>query len=287
MQLVEAYARAVDILRDAGIDSFTSNARLILMDLTGVDENIFFTGGAGPELSDETQRILWNRIKRRADGEPLELVLGWTYFFDSKFFIEPGVFNPRPDTEVLVEHALEYLQSVEGEGPLSCMDLCCGSGVVGLSVALSDERVRLISTDISADAVALTRRNIEYHDLEDRARAEQTDLYPEEHTHDGLCALILANPPYISREEGLKLPREVVDYDPPSSLYGGEDGLDPHRRILERLPEFLRKGGAVMMEIGWKQGDASRKVFESAGLSSVQIFDDYAGHSRVATGVLP
>jgi release factor glutamine methyltransferase len=284
MKLADAYARTVDILREAGIENYTSNARLLLMDLTGVDEQVFFTREDGPEVPTENEEVLWKKVERRAQGEPIELVLGWTYFFDNRFYVESGVFNPRPDTEVLVEQALKFLKTIDGDRPLACVDLCCGSGVVGLSLAISDMRLRFALTDVSPQAVALTGRNIEYHELTERVTVEQSDLFPQ---NAGRADLIVSNPPYISREEGLNLPSEVVDYDPPSALYGGEDGLDVHRRVLEGLSDRLKSGGALLMEIGWKQGESSRALFENAGLKDVHVYEDYAGHTRIVAGVMP
>lgn len=220
------------------------------------------------ELTREQLAELGALAERRASGEPLQYILGVWYFMGLPFFVRPGALIPRQDTEVLCEHALALARAL---GYQSALDLCCGSGCIGVSLAALGA-LGVTSADISADCAALTQENARENGVSiDVRTGDLFDCTPE--TFD----LIVCNPPYLSGEEMRALQREVT-FEPRLALDGGADGLAFYRRIAAQYRAHLNPGGALLLEIGCTQAEEVCALFEGA-----QVKHDYAGKARVVT----
>lgn len=229
----------------------------------------------------------WRRIERRASREPLQYILGTTEFMALPFLARPGVFVPRPDTEVLVEHAEKKLRALALHEPALVLDLCCGSGVIGVAIAKRVPNAGVTAVDVSDAAVELTADNAAHNGVSDRVRLVHDDAIEYlERTADRFAA-ILCNPPYIASGELAGLPREVRDHEPMLALDGGRDGLDFYRRAIPRMVRCLLPGAFVMVEIGDTQGTAVSALFEAAGFSGIRVIKDLAGRDRVVCGGAP
>lgn len=217
-------------------------------------------------------------LERRRAGEPLQHVTGRQDFLGLDLTVEPGVFVPRPETEGLVEAALDVL----GRRPAPIVvDVGTGTGAIALAIARARPDARVIATDASPAAVDLARRNAERLGLAvDVRRGDLLDPVPPELR--GCLDLILSNPPYLEPADAPELPPDVRA-DPPEALYGGTSF---HARLADAAGSWLARGGWLVVEIGDRQGPVVRARFE-ATLEAVRILPDLAGSDRVAVGRRP
>jgi release factor glutamine methyltransferase len=234
-------------------------------------------------MNDQSLSSFWELIKRRARREPLQYILGNTSFMSSVYQVRPGVFVPRPETEVLVEHALELLFEVPLDRPLSVLDLCCGSGIIGVALADRIGNLAVTSVDASPEAVELTESNAGYTRVAERVTLVCEDAFEYLGRSDARFTAILCNPPYIATPELATLPPEVRDFEPRAALDGGPDGLDFYRRVIPMLPAHLASGGFVMFEIGNTQADAVSALLRGTGFANVEVSRDLSGRDRVVT----
>jgi len=233
--------------------------------------------------------IYFEWIDRRTQREPLQQIVEETEFMSLRLEMADGVFVPRPETETLVEAALSFLESRSIFEPIAALDLCCGSGAIGVSLAHLISNLSVCAVDIDIDAVMLTRRNARLVGVSERLEAAQVDAISLLEQGFGenwpAFSVIACNPPYIATGDLGSLPPEVRIWDPPEALDGGLDGLDFYRRVIPLLHRRLVSGGAVAFEIGDTQGEAVSQMLCNAGFGEVDIIPDYAGRDRVVIGI--
>ena len=210
-------------------------------------------------------KLLEPLIERRLSGEPLQYVLGEWEFYGLPFYVDETVLIPRPDTERLAETALSLLS----EDRRDVLDLCCGSGCIGITLAALGG-ARVTAADVSADALAMTERNARRNGV--AVKTVQSDLFD---SVEGTFDLIVSNPPYLSKEE-MDTMEPGLRYEPALALYGGEDGLDFYRQIAKEYRRFLRPGGALLLEIGYTQKEAVEALYGTG-----ECVYDYGGNPRV------
>jgi release factor glutamine methyltransferase len=217
------------------------------------DEEATLLGGAATTASD-----LDALLARRIAGEPLEYLLGWAVFCGLRIAVEPGVFVPRRRTEFLVDLAAAR---VAGEEHPIVVDLCCGSGAIG--VALADRRgIDAFATDIDPVAVRCAQAN-----LGERGRVFEGDLYaPLPSVLRGRVDLLTANAPYVPTSDIATMPREARLYEARATFDGGTDGLDVQRRIAEEASAWLKAGGHLLIETSDRQADCTAGILDLAGL---------------------
>ncbi len=215
-------------------------------------------------------------ILRRANREPLAYITGHQPFMSLDFDIDPSVLVPRQETEKLVEVALERVK------PLSdarVADICCGSGVIGVSIAKYAPQARLSGTDISEGAVRLSASNAAKNGVGERCSFFRGDLF--EPLKGAAFDLIVSNPPYIRSGDIDGLQPEVSRFEPRAALDGGADGLEFYRRIAEGAPAFLAPNGALMLEVGMGQSEQVRGLL--GNFKNVRTVKDLSGIERVVT----
>ncbi|MEJ5260152.1 MAG: peptide chain release factor N(5)-glutamine methyltransferase [Anaerohalosphaeraceae bacterium] len=224
-------------------------------------------------------------VKRAAEHEPIAYLVGRCEFYSLSLKITPDCLIPRPETELLVEKAVEFLR--RRPAPRQALDLCTGCGCIAAALAKNCKDLQITAVDISEAALAVATENIRRYNLEPSVRLLCGNLYePLIEELDGPCFdLIVSNPPYVSDAEYEKLAPNVKNYEPKQALCGGPDGLDFYRRILEQAGRFLKPDGAVMLEIGYEQGPAVKQMLEQSGLfASAEIQKDLAQKDRIAIG---
>ena len=244
-------------------------------------------------LPDNTCEEFLDLVARRAAGEPLQYITGTQEFMGLEFKVNPSVLIPRQDTETMVEDAIELIEkgTVRGEtyakaGALKdVLDLCCGSGAIGVSIAKLCSKTKVTCSDISEDALNVAKENAKSNSA--KVKFEKSDLF--EAFSGGLGKkkfdLIISNPPYIKSEVISTLQTEVKDHEPMMALDGGEDGLDFYRLIAEKAPDHLSKDGMLMMEIGHDQGeDVCRLLEDTERFEKVVCLKDLAGRDRIVIG---
>ncbi len=231
----------------------------------------------GCDIPVEVQRAFEKQVERRAQGEPLQYVMGSAAFHCVELAVGPGVLIPRPETEQLVEIALKHCPE-----NAEVLDLCTGSGAIALAMAKQRPATRFTGVDISEEALNYARKNRAELGL-DNVEFLQGDLFAP--LPSGVrYALITANPPYVSEADYEGLEAVVHDYEPRLSLVAEEDGLAVIRRIAEGAGDFLLPGGCLISEIGDEQGSRAADVFKKAGFEKVQVLADYSGHDCFVIG---
>lgn len=279
MTLTEWLKRAQTRLEACGCPDPRVDARRMAEDALGLTpQQLLFEGGEA--LARDPLYRLESMLDRRCAGEPLQYILGTADFMGLRFHVAPGVLIPRQDTETLVEAALIDLRGRDGAPQV--LDVCTGSGCIGLSLASLAPRARLTLSDASREALEIARENAKALGVEVEFR--HGDLFePLRHRRFDLIA---CNPPYIPRGQLDTLQREVR-FEPPMALDGGEDGLDFYRRIAAQAPEHMNRGAALYLEVGAGQHEAVAQMLRQAlPRAAVDTLPDLNGIRRVVTSKL-
>ena len=228
------------------------------------------------EVTEEQEERFRGLLMRRLAGEPLQYITGEQEFMGLSFHVDPRVLIPRLDTEILAEEALGYI----GGNPCSVLDLCTGSGAIGLSIAKLADGAQVTLTDVSCDALEVARLNAKKLGVEDKVTFVRSDLFE---AVDGSFDLIVSNPPYVRSDIIPTLDTEVKDHEPMLALDGGADGLDIYMKIVKEAADHLDENGCLMMEIGFDQADDIKKLIKEEGrFGEVRVIQDLAGLDRVA-----
>lgn len=248
----------------------------------------------------EYQEVLQDRlcdkyfelIDRRSKGEPVQYIMGCQEFMGLEFIVNENVLIPRQDTETLVEDALEIINtgSLRGEDmdvkrkEWDILDLCTGSGAIGVSLAGIANKVNVTCSDISEGAIKVAKENAQKHGLAKSMKFEQGDLFKpfNKHFRKQKFDMIISNPPYIKSSVIPTLQKEVCEHEPLSALDGGESGLDFYERIVSGVGSHLKKGGVLLMEIGNDQGEAVSGLLSRNGeFTSIRVLRDLAQRDRI------
>lgn len=221
-------------------------------------------------------------VQRRLRREPVAYITGRRQFYGLTLEVTPAVLIPRPETELLVEQALRWLEPLS-DRPCRVLDLCTGSGAIAVVLAARLSKCRVVATDLSAEALAVAVRNGSEHGVTDRIEFRQGDLWdavdPAETFH-----LIVSNPPYVSEEEYEDLEPNVRNHEPRLALVAPDHGMGLLSRIVAQAPRHLLPGAALGLEMGWRQGDGVEAEMRTHGFSRVERLPDLAGLERVAWG---
>lgn len=273
MTLSEAYAYGKDLLKQAGITEYETDAWLLLEGACGCTRNDYYLRGNVP-LKEE-QEALWREyVEKRAMRIPVQHILGVQEFMGLTFRVTPDVLCPRQDTEVLVEEALKYLRPGE-----QILDLCTGSGCILISLLHYGKDCTGIGSDLSKEALKVAKANAEA--LGVKCTFVHSDLFEN---IEGRFDMIVSNPPYIATKEIDSLMPEVRDREPRMALDGKEDGLFFYREIIREAHQYLKPEGRLLFEIGYDQGKAVSGLMKAAGFLGVQVIKDLAGLDRVVAG---
>ena len=217
-------------------------------------------------------------LRRLLEGEPLAYVMGNWEFYGLDLEVTPDVLIPRDDTCAVASLAIQKGLFLSTDPRI--LDLCCGSGCIGLAVAsrLKDARVTL--ADLSKEALAVAKRNCARNKLSGRVSCVQVNALEPAPGFLGKFDMIISNPPYITGNEMKQLPHSVIDYEPYMALYGGEDGLDFYRSIADHYTPALKPGGFLCLEFGMGQGNAVCRILEEKGYTILERTRDYNDRER-------
>lgn len=221
--------------------------------------------------------------QRHLDGEPVAYLIGEWEFYGLPLDVSESVLIPRPDTEVLAAQAIEYVTTLTTPRVL---DLCAGSGCIGLAVAANCPGAKVTLGEISEAALRVCRQNIRRNDLTAQAVSYQVNALEKPATHLGEFDCIVCNPPYIPDGDIASLDVSVKDYEPLLALGGGEDGLDFYRAIADKWREALKVGGRLYFEVGIGQSDDVLRIMRGSGFGDIQVVKDLNGIPRVVFGAL-
>ena len=229
-------------------------------------------------VGDETCAAMDAAVARLLAGEPLAYVLGEWEFYGMTLYVDHNVLIPRDDTVAVTELAIRKALFLE-QAP-RILDLCTGSGCIGLAVASRVRDAKVTLADISKDALAVARKNITAQHQTGRVMAVQADALGKPNAFLGKFDMIISNPPYIDSKDMEELDISVKDYEPHLALFGGNDGLDFYRAIAENFKAALKPGGYLCFEFGDGQGDDVCAILEHSGYTILERTNDYNGVER-------
>lgn len=280
----ELLREGIAALETAGIKEARADAERLFMDLLGESRAFLFLHGNDP-AAPEKEALYRSWIRRRAQGEPVQYITGLQEFMGLSFHVKPAVLIPRPETELLVEYALELAESLPAHPAI--LDMCCGSGAIAVSMAASLPDAVVTACDLSAEALRTAEENAVLNHAAERIVFLRTDMFDAaEPGTDSLSGrrfdMILCNPPYIPTDVIETLDVPVRDHEPRSALDGGADGLCFYRILAEQAWQHLDPGGILLMEIGYDQAAAvSRLLSETGRYININCRQDLAGRDRM------
>ena len=234
-------------------------------------------------VPDTVEQQVRRLAQRHLDGEPVAYLIGEWEFYGLPLDISESVLIPRPDTEVLVDRALACIKTLDEPRVL---DLCAGSGCIGLAIAKNAPGCHAVLGELDEGALRVCRQNIRRNDLSDRVAPLQVNAMAAPPRQLGTYDCILCNPPYIPTGDIAGLDVSVRDFEPHDALDGGEDGLDFYRAVSSLWREALHTGGMLFFEVGIGQADDVLRIMRSFGFGDLEITPDPAGIPRVVQGVL-
>ena len=261
-----------DDLQTAG-----SLARSLLSAITGKSKEQIIADRE-QYAGDDVCRAVESALERIRAGEPLAYVLGQWEFYGLQLYVDNHVLIPRDDTCAVASLAIKKGLFLEQNPRI--LDLCTGSGCIGLAVASRVKDAKVTLGDISREALAVAKKNITLNKLSGRVSAISMDALQPAPAFLGKFDMIVSNPPYITGAEMLELPPSVKDFEPHLALFGGEDGLDFYRAITENFTPALKPGGYLCYEFGMGQGDAVCRILEEHGYTILERSRDYNDRER-------
>lgn len=274
-------------LEARGIEGARHSMQSLMVHVLGCNRTWLYLHYEDP-LSEEKLVPLRELLKRRGKGEPLQHLLGSTEFYRREFRTDSRALIPRPETEELVEFALQMAPRRQG---MRVLDMGCGSGIIGITLALelAKQQPEIVMADISEAALSLTLENATA--LGAKVKTYRSDLFTAWDTPaegavqpPDLFNLVLANLPYVPEGEAVSA---EVQHDPATALYGGADGLDIVRRFVKDALPHLADRALVMLEVGHDQGEATRALMEELGYTQTRVLTDMSGKPRFPMGFAP
>lgn len=268
------------MLSAASVPAAAFDAELLLRRILGRDRAWILTHGKD-DLGEQERSLFDEAVRRRAAREPLQYITGIQEFRGIDFIVTPDVLIPRPETELVVEAALNIARKVPS--PM-IVDMCTGSGCIAVSIASELPGSRVFAADRDGRALTVARRNAQRHGVADRIRFLEGDLFApfDELDLRGKADVITANPPYVKAGDLDTLQPEVKDFEPETALVAGLKGTEIAERIIRTAPAYLTKSGALTMEMGSGQVEALREMIRGTGAyGTIEILKDLAGIDRV------
>jgi len=279
MKISETLKNAAEVLQANGVAEPVREAKSLLS--FALDKNqTFLIAHSEYELSFEEENLFQNVIKRRAGREPFQYIVGRQEFYELDFTVTSDVLIPRPETEMIVAAAIEFLENKPD--PRFC-EVGIGSGCIAVSILHSVKAASAIGLDISENALKVTKKNAETHRVSERLVLKISDVF--ENIRDEKFDLIVSNPPYIPGREIPELQSEVRDYEPLTALTDGGSGLSIIEKIIENAPQFLKSDGFLLMEIGINQAAQVRIMCNEKIWQTVEIVPDFQNIPRMLKAV--
>lgn len=278
MNIFEAYNKTKKELEASGIEDYVFEAKQIIKHITGFSNSEILMNYTN-QLTEYQSNNLTAIIKQRAIRYPLQYIFGEWAFYGREFYVGPGVLVPRADTETLVDVCLKYLENTENPAVL---DLCAGSGCIGITLALEKAGAAVTLVEKFPEAARYAERNIKRLGV-DNAVLVCGDVLNGA-ANDKNYDLIVSNPPYIPKNE-METVSPEVHYEPETALLGGEDGLDFYRAIIAEYKKALKPGGMLAFEVGAGEAAATQRLLYNAGFKEINNAKDLGGISRVVYGL--
>ncbi len=263
-------------LRKKGIEEAPLDARLLISHIIPVTE-IDFAINADQTVSNEQQNLIDILVQKREKRIPMSQIFGEKEFWSLSFKVTRDTLTPRPDSETLIEVALNEFE--DKNATLSILDLGTGSGCLLLTLLSELKNATGLGIDVSASAIKVANENATNLSLNNRATFLKSDWF-EKLSKTKKFDLIIANPPYIGLNEKPELTPEVCEHEPYSALFAGEEGLDDYRIIAADISSYMSEKSIIILEIGYRQSSAVKDIFEQKGFKNINVFQDLGGRDR-------
>jgi len=280
----DVYLRLRKKLKNAGIEAPDFEARLIVAHGAGKTREQILAMSKIYATDPKIRETIDISVERRLTGEPLAYVLGEWEFYGIPILVNENVLIPRIDTEILARESINLLNRKVWQTRF--LDLCAGSGCLGIAVAANVPGCRIVMADVSEQALAVCRSNMLASNLSRNITAIEADAMKVPPSLLGAFDVISSNPPYIPTDEILTLDKSVKDYEPVSALDGGKDGMDFFNAIAEKWRKLLKPGGNMAFECGKGQATEVRYIMKQHGFTDIKVYKDTLGIERVVTGMV-
>lgn len=276
MNISDAIASAAEELENAGIPDPVREAGSLVQFAIARDR-AFVVSHPEYELTDQELKIFTDAVSRRVAREPYQQIVGRQEFCSLDFVVTPDVLIPRPETETLVERAIEII----GEREARILEIGVGSGCISVSILKNCPKVSVLAVDISRAAIEVAKRNAAMHGVDGRLTIEDSDVYDDLDPQQ--FELIVSNPPYVPLADIATLQPEVRDHEPHVALTDGSSGLSIIERIVAGAPEYLKPQGHLLIEIGFGQHERVDSLFDRGIWTHVEFLADLQGIPRIVT----
>lgn len=282
LNIIKAMKKAQTLLDEAGIGASQLEAGMLMAHLLGCERTHLYLDRdrvlAFQEIED-----YFNMVDKRIQGTPIHYIIGYREFMGLKFYVNENVLIPRPDTEVLVEHVINYCRN-SGMHFLKILDIGTGSGAIAVSLAKYIENCQVTAIDIDDKALQVAKKNGIVHGVDDRIEFIQGDLFCPLMESKDKFHIMVSNPPYIPTADIEKLEIQVKDYEPIKALDGGREGLDFYMRLAKDAPNFLHDGGLWAVEVGYNQAQQVAEILREQGCyHDIEFIKDLSGYNRVVS----
>lgn len=282
MKLNDVLSKSIQFFKEKGFDSARLEAELLISHALKLKRIELYTKFDSP-LTDAEVQTCRDYLKRRVAGEPVAYIVKEKGFFGLNFIVEPGVLIPRPETELLVEAALNYIKSQKLTAP-RILDLGAGSGCIGFSILKSVPEATLVSIEKSEAAFTLLKKNADQLQLQNRVELLQLDVQNYNFISASPFDIIVANPPYIAVNDP-EVDAHVKKFEPETALYAEDHGLACLKQWSQKALSALKPQGFLIMEMGYKQGPAMQAFYNELQLNHVEVLKDLSGLDRFIKGI--
>ena len=279
MKIKEALKKANQILIQNNIDEVFLKSRILLAHILNVEKEYLIIHDDEVLLSLQENEF-FEKVNKLCSGVPIQYLTNSQEFMGFNFYVDENVLIPQPDTEILVENVISIIKNLQKscQKEITVLDLCTGSGIVGVCLKKYLQNVNVLSSDISSNALEIAKKNANLQNV--KIDFIKSDLFEN---IDEKFDVIVSNPPYIKTDKINELSKEVKN-EPRLALDGGQDGLDFYRRIIKESKNFFRKTGYLALEIGYDQKEAVENLFKNFKYKEIKIFKDLSDIERVIIG---
>lgn len=279
MKIKEALKKANQILIQNSIDEVFLKSRILLAHILNVEKEYLIIHDDEVLLSLQENEF-FEKVNKLCSGVPIQYLTNSQEFMGFNFYVDENVLIPQPDTEILVENVISIIKNLQKscQKEITVLDLCTGSGIIGVCLKKYLQNVNVLSSDISSNALEIAKKNANLQNV--KIDFIKSDLFEN---IDEKFDVIVSNPPYIKTDKINELSKEVKN-EPRLALDGGQDGLDFYRRIIKESTNFFRKTGYLALEIGYDQKEAVENLFKNFKYKEIKIFKDLSDIERVIIG---
>ena len=281
----ELMKSAMEHLQQKGFDDARLNVELLLahaLDLQRIQLYLHFDKPLSPEELKQFRTLFERRLKR----EPLQYIIGSTSFMGLHFTVDSRVLIPRPETETLIEQVMLLCQRYPGNAPIHLLDVGTGSGNIAVSIAKYVRHAHITAIDISKEALSVAEENARIHSVDSQIQFSLVDVFDQtEELFRKQFDILVSNPPYVPRDEWEQLQTEVRDFEPSAAVTDGKDGYKFYHRFIGMIPDILKPGGGIMLEVGFQQAEKVARELKISGIDQIHITNDLQGIPRVVSGI--